>query len=72
MALGRRQARSRLAIAPVKGQVELTVDASGQVFLRGVVASEEAAREIEEAARSVPGVGRVTVPVASDSAAGGQ
>ena len=47
--------------APVKGQVELTVDASGQVFLRGVVASEEAAREIEEAARSVPGVGRVNV-----------
>ena len=48
-------------VAPVKGQVELTVDASGQVFLRGVVVSEEAAREIEEAARSVPGVGRVNV-----------
>jgi len=44
---------------PVKGQVELTVDASGQIFLRGVVASEEAAREIVEAARSVPGVSRV-------------
>jgi len=46
-------------LAPAKGQVELTVDAAGQVFLRGVVASEEAAREIEEAARSVPGVSRV-------------
>jgi osmotically-inducible protein OsmY len=44
---------------PVKGQVQLTVDASGQIFLRGVVASEEAAREIIEAARSVPGVSRV-------------
>ncbi len=44
---------------PIKGQVELTVDASGQIFLRGVVASEEAAREILEAARSVPGVSRV-------------
>ncbi len=46
-------------VAPVKGQVEVTVDASGQVFLRGVVTSEEAGREIEEAARSVPGVSRV-------------
>jgi osmotically-inducible protein OsmY len=42
-----------------KGQIELTVDASGQVFLRGVVTSEEAAREIVAAARSVPGVTRV-------------
>ena len=46
-------------VAPVKGQVEVTVDASGQVFLRGVVTSEEAGREIAEAARSVPGVSRV-------------
>ena len=46
-------------ISPVKGQVEVTVDASGQVFLRGVVTSEQAGREIEEAARSVPGVSRV-------------
>ena len=44
---------------PAKGQVELTVDAAGQVFLRGIVTSEEAAREIEAAARSVPGVTRV-------------
>jgi hypothetical protein len=46
-------------VDPVKGQVEITVDAAGQVFLRGVVASEEIRREIEEAARSVPGVTRV-------------
>jgi osmotically-inducible protein OsmY len=42
-----------------KGHVEITVDAAGQVFLRGEVASEEAGREIEAAARSVPGVTRV-------------
>jgi osmotically-inducible protein OsmY len=47
------------AVDPVKGQVEVTVDAAGQVFLRGVVVSEEVRREIEEAARSVPGVTRV-------------
>ncbi len=46
-------------IDPVKGHVEVTVDAAGQVFLRGVVASEEVGREIEEQARSVPGVTRV-------------
>jgi BON domain len=46
-------------IDPVKGHVEITVDAAGQVFLRGVVASEEVRREIEEEARSVPGVTRV-------------
>jgi hypothetical protein len=44
---------------PIKGQVEITVDAAGQVFLRGVVASEDAGREIVETARSVPGVTRV-------------
>ena len=37
----------------VKGQVDMSVDMAGQVFLRGVAASEEAAREIEDAARSV-------------------
>jgi osmotically-inducible protein OsmY len=46
-------------VAPVKGQVEVTVDSSGQVFMRGVVTSQEAGREIEEAARAVPGVSRV-------------
>ena len=44
---------------PAKGDIEITVDATGQVFLRGVVASEEAAREIEQTAWSVPGVSRV-------------
>jgi osmotically-inducible protein OsmY len=42
-----------------KGHVELTVDAAGGVFLRGVVASEAVGREIVEQARSVPGVTRV-------------
>jgi osmotically-inducible protein OsmY len=42
-----------------KGHVEITVDAAGQVFLRGEVASEEVGREIEAVARSVPGVTRV-------------
>jgi osmotically-inducible protein OsmY len=41
------------------GQVEIRVDALGQVVLRGVVASEEVARAIEETARRVPGVTRV-------------
>ena len=45
-----------LKVDPVKGQVDINVDISGQVFLRGVAVSEEAAREIIEAARSVPGV----------------
>jgi osmotically-inducible protein OsmY len=44
---------------PAKGDVEITVDSSGQVFLRGVVASDEIGREIEETARSVPGVTQV-------------
>jgi osmotically-inducible protein OsmY len=45
-----------LQVDPVKGQVDVTVDISGQVFLRGSVVSDQAAREIEDAARSVPGV----------------
>jgi hypothetical protein len=45
--------------SPIKGKLELTVDMSGQVFLRGVVASEEARRVIEEEARNTPGVTRV-------------
>jgi BON domain len=45
-----------LKVDPVKGQVDINVDISGQVFLRGVAVSEEAAREIIEAAQSVPGV----------------
>jgi osmotically-inducible protein OsmY len=54
-----RDGRQPLDDPPVKGQVEITVDSAGQVFLRGVVASEEAGREIVETARSVPGVTRV-------------
>jgi osmotically-inducible protein OsmY len=45
-----------LEVDPVKGQVDVSVDMAGQVFLRGSVISTEAAREIEDAARSVPGV----------------
>jgi osmotically-inducible protein OsmY len=48
-----------LEVDPVLGQVEVSVDVAGQVFLRGSVVSEEAAREIIAAARSVPGVTRV-------------
>ena len=48
-----------MELPPVKGDVEITVDAAGQVFLRGVVASEDVAREIEQTAWSVPGVSRV-------------
>jgi osmotically-inducible protein OsmY len=44
----------------VKGTVELTVDIAGHVLLRGSVASEETARQIIEAARTVPGVASVT------------
>jgi osmotically-inducible protein OsmY len=46
-------------VNPVKGQVEIIVDISGQVFLRGSVVSEQVKREIEETARSVPGVANV-------------
>ncbi|HEX3448183.1 MAG TPA: BON domain-containing protein [Isosphaeraceae bacterium] len=49
-----------MEVDPVKGQVEISVDELGGVFLRGIVASEQAGREIEDAARSVPGVTAVT------------
>lgn len=48
-----------MELPPPKGAVEITVDANGQVLLRGVVASAEDAREIEQTAWSVPGVSRV-------------
>jgi osmotically-inducible protein OsmY len=48
-----------MELPPPKGDIEITVDAAGQVFLRGVVASEDVAREIEQTAWSVPGVSRV-------------
>ncbi len=47
-------------VEPVKGQIELSIDALGGVFLRGVVASEQAGREIEDAVRSVPGITSVS------------
>jgi osmotically-inducible protein OsmY len=43
----------------VKGRIELTVDAAGQVFLRGLVASETDKKIIEDEARNTPGVSRV-------------
>jgi osmotically-inducible protein OsmY len=46
--------------APVLGDIEISVDDLGQVLITGVVADEEAGRRIAEAARSVPGVTRVT------------
>lgn len=52
-------ARKRPAAGPVKGQIELTVDAAGQVFLRGLVASEADKKVIEDEARNTPGVTRV-------------
>ncbi|MBV8486770.1 MAG: BON domain-containing protein, partial [Planctomycetaceae bacterium] len=47
-------------LAPAKGNIRLTVDAAGQVFLSGVVASEEDRRTIEAEARNTPGVSRVS------------
>ena len=63
----------QLQVDSVKGQVDIHVDITGQVFLRGSVISEQVAREVEDAVRAVPGVtavyGRLNViaqPVASD------
>jgi osmotically-inducible protein OsmY len=56
---GQPVAPGAMELPPAKGDIEITVDAAGQVFLRGVAASEEAAREIEQTAWSVPGVSRV-------------
>jgi osmotically-inducible protein OsmY len=50
----------RQAAAPIKGRVLLTVDSAGQVFLSGEVATENDRRVIEQEARSVPGVSRVS------------
>ncbi len=49
-------AREPAGPAPPKGDLQISVDPFGMVTLRGVVASEEAGREIEQAARNVPGV----------------
>lgn len=45
--------------APIKGDLRLTVDMSGQVYLSGMVATELDKQMIEEEARKVPGVSRV-------------
>ncbi|WP_165073674.1 BON domain-containing protein [Paludisphaera rhizosphaerae] len=50
----------RRASAPVKGQIQLSVDEFGQVSLSGVAATEEDKRLIEAEARRAPGVTRVT------------
>ncbi len=63
----------QLQVDSVKGRVDIHVDITGQVFLRGSVISEQVAREVEDAVRAVPGVtgvyGRLNViaqPVAFD------
>jgi hypothetical protein len=43
----------------VKGNLQLTVDAAGQVFLSGIVASERDRQIIENEARNTPGVSKV-------------
>ncbi|MGO9600777.1 MAG: BON domain-containing protein [Isosphaeraceae bacterium] len=53
------QSQLPVDLAPAKGDIRLTVDAGGQVFLSGVVASEEDRRIIESEARNTPGVSRV-------------
>ena len=45
--------------APAKGNLQLTVDMAGQVFLNGVVASELDKQVIEDEARNTPGVSHV-------------
>ncbi len=45
--------------APIKGNLQLTVDMSGQVFLSGVVASEQDKQIIENEVRNTPGVSQV-------------
>jgi hypothetical protein len=44
---------------PIKGNLQLTVDVSGQVHLSGVVASELDKQIIEDEARNTPGVSQV-------------
>ncbi|WP_165225095.1 BON domain-containing protein [Aquisphaera insulae] len=59
---GRGQAAAAAPVrrpGPEKGRLRLTVDAAGQVFLSGLVASEEDKRIIEAEARNTPGVTRV-------------
>jgi osmotically-inducible protein OsmY len=53
------QAPGSPAQGPIKGKIQLTVDMAGQVFLKGIVASEEDRRIIEDEARNTPGVNSV-------------
>jgi len=55
---GERQSLPRDA-APLRGNLQLTVDSSGQVHLSGVVTSELDRRIIEDEARNTPGVTQV-------------
>jgi osmotically-inducible protein OsmY len=48
-----------LEVEPAIGQVDVSVDIAGQVFLRGSVVSDQARREIEDSVRAVPGVSNV-------------
>ena len=57
-----------LDVDPVKGQIEVSVDELGGVFLRGVVASEQAGREIEDAARQRSGRDIRLEPVSNPTA----
>lgn len=57
--LGRGPARAVPGPDRAKGDLRISVDPDGTVILRGVVASEADGREIEQAARAVPGVTRV-------------
>jgi len=45
--------------APIKGNLQLTVDVAGQVHLSGIVASELDKQVIEDEARNTPGVSQV-------------
>ena len=54
-----------LEVDPVKGQVEISVDMAGQVFLRGAVVSEQAAREIDRRRTQCSGRDRGLQRVAS-------
>jgi BON domain len=47
-------------VDPVIGRVEVNIDELGGIFLRGVVASEQVGREIEESVRTIPGVTSVS------------
>src|SRR5262249_15154287 len=57
---------------PAIGRVRMSVDGAGQVFLSGVVASDDIRLMIERDARSTPGVTRVFSELRVADAGGGQ